>query len=69
MLFLFCTYAILVEAKFGQSLFVVANSFHPATETYEFPDVDKRIIEDLRVQLASRRVWMASSIHRGEEEG
>ncbi|KAI8563176.1 hypothetical protein RHMOL_Rhmol03G0092100 [Rhododendron molle] len=39
-----------------------------ATETFDLSDVDKRSIEDLRVQLESRRVWMASSIHRGEEE-
>lgn len=67
--FLFCTYVVVKEAKFGQSLFEVANSFHPATETFDLSDVDKRSIEDLRVQLESRRVWLASSIHRGEEEG
>lgn len=26
-------------------------------------------IEDLKLQLAHRQVWMASSIHNGEEEG
>ncbi|XP_030492706.2 probable 3-deoxy-D-manno-octulosonic acid transferase, mitochondrial [Cannabis sativa] len=29
---------------------------------------EMRSIEDLKVQLACRKVWMASSIHKGEEE-
>lgn len=28
-----------------------------------------RSIEDLKEQFAHRQVWMASSIHKGEEEG
>lgn len=27
------------------------------------------ILEDLKVQLVDRPVWMASSIHKGEEKG
>ncbi|CAI9760632.1 unnamed protein product [Fraxinus pennsylvanica] len=29
---------------------------------------EKSILEDLQVQLAHRKVWMASSIHKGEED-
>ncbi|RVW48195.1 putative 3-deoxy-D-manno-octulosonic acid transferase, mitochondrial [Vitis vinifera] len=39
--------------------------------TVEEFDISKRgvqSIEELKVQLAHRRVWMVSSIHRGEEE-
>ncbi|KAA8518637.1 hypothetical protein F0562_016111 [Nyssa sinensis] len=39
-----------------------------AIEEFDISDRDMRSFEDLRVQLAPRQVWMASSIHRGEEE-
>ncbi|KAL7264910.1 hypothetical protein ACSBR1_002793 [Camellia fascicularis] len=39
-----------------------------ATEAFDLSNKDKRSIENLQLQLAPRRVWMASSIHRGEEE-
>ncbi|XP_057471806.1 probable 3-deoxy-D-manno-octulosonic acid transferase, mitochondrial isoform X2 [Actinidia eriantha] len=39
-----------------------------AVQKIDLSDGDKRTIEDLQVQLDNRRVWMASSIHRGEEE-
>ncbi|XP_059646761.1 probable 3-deoxy-D-manno-octulosonic acid transferase, mitochondrial isoform X1 [Cornus florida] len=39
-----------------------------AIEVFNLSETDMRNIEDLQVQLAPRRVWMASSIHRGEEE-
>lgn len=35
-------------------------------ETHVVEDIEH--MEDLKVQLAHRRVWMAASIHRGEEE-
>ncbi|CAL5334617.1 unnamed protein product [Camellia sinensis] len=40
-----------------------------ATEAFDLSNKDKRSIENLQLQLSPRRVWMASSIHRGEEEG
>lgn len=33
------------------------------------PQKELTVLEDLKLQVASRRVWMASSIHYGEEEG
>ena len=38
-------------------------------EDFELSEGERRSIEDLKLQLANRRVWMASSIHKGEEEG
>ncbi|KMZ72413.1 3-deoxy-D-manno-octulosonic acid transferase, family GT30 [Zostera marina] len=35
---------------------------------FEVPEVENRKIKDLKLQLAERQVWMASSIHPGEEE-
>ena len=46
--------------------------FSPVFSAVEEFDISKRGvqgIEELKVQLAHRRVWMVSSIHRGEEEG
>ncbi|XP_028077741.1 probable 3-deoxy-D-manno-octulosonic acid transferase, mitochondrial isoform X3 [Camellia sinensis] len=59
---------VVEEALFGQSLFWVTILSHPATEAFDLSNKDKRSIENLQLQLAPRRVWMASSIHRGEEE-
>eukprot|EP00258_Populus_trichocarpa_P026896 XP_024442915.1 probable 3-deoxy-D-manno-octulosonic acid transferase, mitochondrial isoform X5 [Populus trichocarpa] len=36
---------------------------------YDASKEEFRSIDDLKVQLGHRKVWMASSIHRGEEEG
>ncbi|KAI8006022.1 hypothetical protein LOK49_LG07G02629 [Camellia lanceoleosa] len=36
-----------------------------AAEAFDLSNKDKRSIENLQLQLAPRRVWMASSIHRG----
>lgn len=30
---------------------------------------DQRALKELQVQLMDRKVWMASSIHKGEEKG
>lgn len=30
---------------------------------------DQRALEELQVQLMNRKIWMASSIHKGEEKG
>lgn len=35
---------------------------------FEVPEVENRRIKDLKLQFAERQVWMASSIHHGEEE-
>lgn len=32
-------------------------------------DREVEILEDLKLQLVDRPVWMASSIHKGEEKG
>ncbi|KAG6637997.1 probable 3-deoxy-D-manno-octulosonic acid transferase, mitochondrial isoform X1 [Carya illinoinensis] len=37
-------------------------------EDFDVSEEELRSIEDLKLQLAHRQVWMASSIHRGEEE-
>ncbi|XP_052176413.1 probable 3-deoxy-D-manno-octulosonic acid transferase, mitochondrial isoform X2 [Diospyros lotus] len=39
-----------------------------AMDEFDMSGRDRKCIEDLRVQLAPRQVWMASSIHKGEEE-
>jgi len=36
---------------------------------YDASKEEFRSIDDLKVQLGHRKVWMASSIHRREEEG
>lgn len=38
-------------------------------EEFDISEGEIRSIEDLKVHLAHRKVWMASSIHKGEEEG
>ncbi|CAL9026595.1 unnamed protein product [Prunus brigantina] len=37
-------------------------------EEFDISEGEIRSIEDLKVHLAHRKVWMASSIHKGEEE-
>jgi 3-deoxy-D-manno-octulosonic-acid transferase len=37
-------------------------------EDFDVSEGYSRSIEDLKIQFAQRKVWMASSIHRGEEE-
>ncbi|KAG7961278.1 hypothetical protein I3843_09G007200 [Carya illinoinensis] len=37
-------------------------------EDFDVSEGELRSIEDLKLELAHRQVWMASSIHRGEEE-
>lgn len=44
-------------------------SFHSAVEDVGMSKEEIKKVEDLRSQLAHRQAWMASSIHRGEEEG
>ncbi|XP_023913349.2 probable 3-deoxy-D-manno-octulosonic acid transferase, mitochondrial isoform X2 [Quercus suber] len=39
-----------------------------AVEEFDASEGELRSIQDLKLQLAHRQVWMASSIHRGEEE-
>ncbi|CAA6655063.1 unnamed protein product [Spirodela intermedia] len=39
-----------------------------AVGDFDVPQKELTILEDLKLQVASRRVWMASSIHYGEEE-
>ncbi|KAF3441738.1 hypothetical protein FNV43_RR15653 [Rhamnella rubrinervis] len=39
-----------------------------AVEEFDMSEGEVKSIEDLKVQLAHRQVWMASSIHNGEEE-
>ncbi|PIN09903.1 Lipid IV(A) 3-deoxy-D-manno-octulosonic acid transferase [Handroanthus impetiginosus] len=39
-----------------------------ATENFVISEGDRKSIEEFQVQLAHRKVWMASSIHKGEEE-
>lgn len=47
---------------------LVLYSFHSAVEEFDASEGELRSIQDLKLQLAHRQVWMASSIHRGEEE-
>nr|GMC79587.1 probable 3-deoxy-D-manno-octulosonic acid transferase, mitochondrial isoform X1 [Ipomoea batatas] len=39
-----------------------------AVENIDTAERDNRVLEDLKVQLAERKMWLASSIHKGEEE-
>ncbi|KAL5545957.1 hypothetical protein UlMin_005644 [Ulmus minor] len=39
-----------------------------AVEEFDISEGEMNSIEGLKIQLAQRRVWMASSIHKGEEE-
>ncbi|KAL2481265.1 putative 3-deoxy-D-manno-octulosonic acid transferase [Abeliophyllum distichum] len=39
-----------------------------AIDDFGILEVEKRIQEDLQMQLAHRKVWMASSIHKAEED-
>lgn len=38
------------------------------TEEFDISNQNRRSIEDLRTLLSCQKVWMASSIHKGEEE-
>lgn len=40
-----------------------------AVGNIETAEGDQRALEELQVQLMNRKVWMASSIHKGEEKG
>ncbi|KAG8376655.1 hypothetical protein BUALT_Bualt09G0086100 [Buddleja alternifolia] len=39
-----------------------------ALEDFDISEGDKKSLEDFQAQLSHRKVWMASSIHKGEEE-
>lgn len=43
--------------------------FSLAVEDVGMSEEEIKKVKNLRAQLAQRQVWMASSIHRGEEEG
>lgn len=43
--------------------------FHLAVGNIDTNEGDQRALEELQVQLMNRKVWMASSIHKGEEKG
>ncbi|XP_050243401.1 probable 3-deoxy-D-manno-octulosonic acid transferase, mitochondrial isoform X3 [Quercus robur] len=45
-----------------------SNDLKYAVEEFDASEGELRSIQDLKLQLAHRQVWMASSIHRGEEE-
>lgn len=47
---------------------LVLYSFHSVVEEFDASEGELRSVQDLKLQLAHRQVWMASSIHRGEEE-
>lgn len=44
------------------------HSLHSVIEDIAVNECGKRNTENLRLQLSHKQVWMASSIHRGEEE-
>lgn len=41
----------------------------PALADYNISVGVTKSLEEFQTQLSHRKVWMASSIHRGEEEG
>ncbi|KAH8485133.1 hypothetical protein H0E87_026780 [Populus deltoides] len=58
------------DLKYDKSAVILLWSYHCFFTVVEY-DASKeefRSIDDLKVQLGHRKVWMASSIHRGEEE-
>ncbi|XP_024031914.1 probable 3-deoxy-D-manno-octulosonic acid transferase, mitochondrial isoform X2 [Morus notabilis] len=50
------------------SIFHFSGDLKFAVEESDISEGEMRSIESLKVQLAHRQVWMASSIHKGEEE-
>lgn len=43
--------------------------FFSAIADFDISEGVKKSLEEFQAQLSHRKVWMASSIHKGEEEG
>lgn len=43
--------------------------FFSAVADFNISEGVEKNLEEIQVQLSHRKVWMASSIHKGEEEG
>nr|POF09424.1 putative 3-deoxy-d-manno-octulosonic acid transferase, mitochondrial [Quercus suber] len=59
---------ILIESELWPNLIMGASENGVTVEEFDASEGELRSIQDLKLQLAHRQVWMASSIHRGEEE-